>query len=159
MRRHATFLVLTLAVAALFMNVAAAQKPPQPKTDSAVKLLTTQMEAAQNAYRAAVDKMQIGQVGGFQVLVNSNHPSPEEAYTWSVRRLNAQRDLSANKDERIAAFADHQKRMKELKEKAIRLVGEGKGGFMTPADSAVAAPAADWYLAEAELWLLQERGK
>ncbi len=159
MPSHATFFALTLAIAALLMNDAAGQEPSQPKNEAAVKLLKAQLEAAQKAHRAAIDKMQIKEIGGMQVLANSNHPNPEEAYTCSVRWLHSQRDLSATKDERIAAFADHQKRMKELRDKVTALVGDGKGGFMTPADSAVAAPAADWYLAEAELWLLQESGK
>ncbi len=170
MRRHATSLGLTLVIAALSMNVAAGQESPQkkqaataenplPKNQAVINLLKTQLQAAKKAQVAAVGKMQVKQVGGTLVLVNSNHPNPEEAYTWSLRWLHAQRDLSETKEERMAAFADHHTRMKELRVMVTTLVGDGKGGLMTPADAAVAAPAAAWYLAEAELWLLTERGK
>jgi hypothetical protein len=170
MRSLAPFLGLTLAIAAFALSDVTGLGSPQQKkdepsetprarTDAAAKLLKTQLQAAKKAQLAAIDKMQVKEVGGVQVLVNSNHPNPEEAYNWSVRWLNAQRDLSETKDERTAAFADHAKRMKELKAIVTILVGDGKGGFMTPADAAIAEPAAEWYLAEAEVWLLKERGK
>jgi hypothetical protein len=170
MRLRATFLGFALAIVALVMYHAAGHgspqqkkaevaETPQAKNEAVVKMLKAQLQAAKKAQLAAVDKMVVKEVGGLQVLVNSNHPSAEEAYTWSVRWLHAQRDLSENKDERIAAFAEHHKRMKELQATFTTLIGDGKGGFLTPADAAVAGPAVEWYLAEAEMWLQKERGK
>lgn len=160
MRRLVTILGFILTIFSLPTNHAVGQTPPRPlpKNEAVNKLLTTQLQAAQKAQLAAIDAMQLKAVGGVMVLVNSNHPHPEEAYTWSVRWLHAQRDLGTTKDERIAACTDHVTRMKDLRARVSTLVGDGKGGFTTPADAAVAAPAAEWYLAEAELWLLKERG-
>jgi len=75
---------------------------------------------------------------------------PEEVYTWSVRWLNAQRDMSDKKDDHIAALEGHFKRMKELQEKVTDL------RELLPA---VETPAAAWYVAEAELWLAKEKAK
>ncbi len=171
MRRYTTFIGLfTLAIAAFSMSDAVGNGSPQqkkteiaenaqPKNEAVTKVLKAQLQAAKKAQLAAVNKMVVKEVGGLQTLVNSNHPNAEEAYTWSVRWLHAQRDLSETNDERIAAYADHHKRMQELQETFTALIGDGKGGFITRADSAVAAPAVQWYRAEAELWLLKERGK
>jgi hypothetical protein len=159
MRYQAAFLVLALALAALFWIDACGQgsslqeKSP-PGKEAVNKLLKIQIEAARKAHRAAVAKMEVKKVGAFLVLVNSNHPSPEEVYMWSARWLHAQRDLSENQQDKIAAFADHQKRMKELQEKVATLIGDT--GVLLPY---AAAAAAEWYLAEADLWLLKERGQ
>ena len=159
MQSRATCLGLTLVIAASQPKKTGNDGAPQPKNEAVTKLLETQLQAAKKAQIAAIDTMQVKQVGGVLVLANSNHTNSEEGYTWSVRWLHAQRDLSESKDERIAAFVDHHKRMKEMKAMVATLVGDGKGGLMTPAESAIAGPAAEWYLAQAELWLLQERGK
>jgi len=50
---------------------------------------------------------------------------------------------------------DHRKRVKQLPETAKTLVGNGDSGLL----QAFEAPGAEWYLAEAELWLLNGRGK
>jgi len=53
------------------------------------------------------------------------------------------------------ALVDHRKRVKQLPETAKTLVGNGDSGLL----QAFEAPGAEWYLAEAELWLLNGRGK
>jgi hypothetical protein len=166
MRRLATFLGLTLAIAAIAARNATAQEAPpqknapaaekQPKSEAATRLLKTQLQAAQKVYRAALETMAVQQVGGLLVLVKGDsHARPDLAYTWSVRWLHAQRDLSETKEARVAAFTDHVKRMKQLREQVKLLVGDGSGGLLDPRES----PASEWYLAEAELWLLKERGE
>jgi hypothetical protein len=167
MRRRATVLGLTLVIAVIAAHNATAQEAPpqknalaaekqQPKSEAATRLLKTQLQAAQKVYRAALDTMAVQQVGGLLVLVKGDsHAHPDLAYTWSVRWLHAQRDLSETKEARIAAFAGHVKRMKQLREQVKLLVGDGSGGLLDPFE----APAAEWYLAEAELWLLKERGE
>jgi hypothetical protein len=161
MRRHATFLGLTLAICALSMNDAAGQEvadKKQPKNEAVTKLLKIQLLAAQKVHRAAVQGMEVKRIGDMLVMVKANGRNtgrPDLVYIWSVRWLEAQRDLSATKDERIAAFADHHKRMKELHANVQFMVAGGNYGLLP--ESAV--PESEWYLAEAELWLLKERGK
>jgi len=169
MRRHAAFLGLPLAIAVLSMNDAAGQESSQQKrgeiaekqhpNETVAKLLKTQLQAAQKVHRAAVEGiegMKMKRIGDLLVLVKGNqHARPELVYAWSVRWLHAQRDLSETKDERIAAFVDHHKRMQELTANVKLLVGGGNSGLLQDHE----IPAAEWYLAEAELWLLKERGR
>jgi hypothetical protein len=167
MRHRATFLGVTLAIAALSMNAAAGQDSPQPKktggaakeqpeNEAVTRLLQTQLQAAKKAYQAAVDTMAVKQVGGLRVQVQGDTKArPDLVYLWSVRWMQAQDDLSDTKEQRIASFVDHQKRMKELLANVKTIVGDGKGGILRASE----VPAAEWYLAEAELWLLKERAK
>ena len=167
MQHHATLLGLTLVIAALSFSEAAGQQPPtQGKADNAkpqqsqnptvTRLLKMQLQAAQQAYRAATETMEVRQVGDLLVLAKGNqHARPDLVYTWSVRWLQAQRELSTTKEQRTAAFVDHDNRMKQLREAVKTLVGDGNSGLLQASE----APAAEWYLAEAELWLLKERGK
>jgi glucose/arabinose dehydrogenase len=164
MRHYVTFLGLALAFAALPLNDAVAQdskvesadKPSAKRTDEAVtNLLQTQLQAAQKAYRGALDTMAVQQMGGLLVQVESTKARPDLAYIWSVRWMQAQRDLSATKEERIAALMDHQKRMKDLLTNVKIVVGDGRGGILRASE----VPAAEWYLAEADLWLLKEQQK
>jgi hypothetical protein len=158
MRRHAEILGLTLAIAALFTKAAAGQekKAEKPRDEAVTKLLKTQLQAAQKCYRAAVENMEVKRIGDLLVMVKGNtRARPDLVYAWSVRWLHTQRDLNETIDEKMAAFVDHQKRMKELQANVRIMVGSGNSGLLP--DSAV--PEAEWYLAEAELWLRKERGK
>lgn len=168
MRRHKTcFLGLGLVAAALAAGDAVGREPPpqkyapaaekqKPRSEAVTRLLKTQLQAAQKVYRAALETLEVQQVGGLLVLAKGDsHARPDLAYTWSVRWLDAQRDLGDTREARIAAFADHVKRMKRLREQVKLLVGDGSGGLL----DASAAPAAEWYLAEAERCLLKERGE
>ena|SRR5579871_6704577 len=164
MRRHATLLAATFTVTAIALleligQVSSQETKPgstdKSAGDTVTRLLKVQLQSAQKPYRASLDKMKVQRLGGgLLVLVNDNHPDPEEAYTWSVRWLDAQRDLSSNKDERIAAFTEHHQRMKDLRQQVTLLVGDT--GVLLPFS---ATAAADWYLAESELWLQKEQGK
>ena len=71
---------------------------------------------------------------------------------WSVRLLNAQNELSQTKEERVAAFADHLKRMKELKQRSDAIADVDSAAV-------VIRSAGTWYVAEAERWLLRERAR
>jgi hypothetical protein len=167
MRNRATVLGLTLAITAIPAHNATAQEAPsqknapaaekqQPKSEAATRLRKTQLQAAQKVYRAALETMAVQRVGDLLVLTKGDsHARPDLAYTWSVRWLHAQRDLSETKEARVAAFADHVKRMKQLREQVKLLVGDGSGGLLDASED----PASEWYLAEAELWLLKERGE
>lgn len=162
MRHDGTVLGLALAITAAFSAHAAGQKPPQQppaaplaRQEAVTRLLNAQLQAAQKAYRAAVEGMAVRQVGGLLVLARGDHHArPDLAYTWSVRWLQAQRDLSTTRDQRVAAFMAHQTRMAKLQKAVTLLVGDGNSGLLDASE----APAADWYLAQAELWLLKEQG-
>lgn len=168
MRLRAPLLGLTLALVALSMTALVGQEPsPQTKTkpageqppinEAVTKLLKTQLQAAPKPYRAALDTMVVERSPqGFLVLANGNHARIDLVHTWSVRWLHAQRNLSKTKEERIAAFVDHQKRMKELRDNVAKILVAGGKFAPYPASE---GPATEWYLAEAELWLLRERGK
>src|SRR5262245_28391073 len=109
-------------------------------------LLKARLDAAQKAYDAAMEGLhQTRKTGDVLLLVNK----PEEVYTWSVRWLNAQRDMSGKKEDHSAALKDHLKRMKELQQRVTKL---REGGLV----SSVEPSAAAWYLAEAELWLASQ---
>jgi hypothetical protein len=168
MRRLPAFLGLALAIAAVSINNAAGQESPpkkaetsesqRPKSAAVIQLLKTQLQAAQKCHQGAVDTFQVQQVQGYLVLKGDHPARPDLVYTWSVRWLEAQRALSETKDERIAALTAHQQRMKELQAN-IRVLVEANpsvnGGILPVSELS----AAQWYLAEVELWLLKERGK
>src|SRR5262249_15534360 len=133
-----------------------APKKEATKNEAVTKLLQTQLASAKKVYQAGVESMEVQRVGGLLVLVKGNqHARPDLVYTWSVRWLHAQLDLSETKEQRTAALTAHRKRMKDLLAQPKLLVGDGTGGLL----QASAVPAAEWYLAEAELWLLREQGK
>ena len=162
--RHAAFLGVTLAIAALSVNHGAGQDSPPPKKaggaakeqpENETKLLKIQLQAAKKAYQASVDTMAVKQVGSLLVQFKEIQGPTRSGHLWSARWMQSQDDLSETKEQRIAAFVDHQKRMKELLANVKTIVGDGKGGILR----AYEVPAAEWYLAEAELWLLKERAK
>jgi RND family efflux transporter MFP subunit len=127
---------------------------PKPEPQGAVELkalMKARLEATQKAYEEAVEASQ-------QLIQTRNLTIPlvksEEVYTWSVRWLNAQRDLSSKKDDQVAALKGHLQRMKELQEQVARL---RKGGVVSL--SSLQPLAVESYLVEAELWLAQEKAK
>jgi hypothetical protein len=122
--------------------------PQDPRKEEA-PLLRVRVTAAQKAYTAAMDGLQQKFRAGEVLLTVCK---PEEVYTWSVRLFNAQRDMADKKEDRLFALENHLKRMKELRQVVIRL---HEDGLIRGID----APAADWYVAEAELWLGREKRK
>jgi hypothetical protein len=139
-----------LAEAELRRDQPRAKLPQAPKkVDAPPTLLKARLDAAQKAQAAAMEALQQTKRTGDLVLPVGK---PEEVYTWSVRWLNAQRDMSDKKDNHIAALEGHFKRMKELQQRVTKL---REGGLVSSVEPAAAA----WYLAEAELWLAKEKAK
>jgi hypothetical protein len=135
----------------LFVTFFLAAAPGISADEAATELVKTQLKAAKQAYGAAMDTMAVEHIGGLMVLAKGNsHARPDLVYTWSVRWVQAESDLSEKKENRIAAYAAHQKRIKELRENCKKM-----GTLVTEVDHF----AAEWYVAEADLWLLKERGK
>ncbi len=111
-------------------------------------LLKTRLDAAQQGYDAAANAFgEVKRVGNVNFLV----VKPEQICIWSVRLLNAQRDMSDKQDKRITALEEHVKRMKTLENKVTEL----HPGLV----SSIELASARWYLAEAELWLAKEKAR
>lgn len=82
--------------------------------------------------------------------VSEGKADAEKVYLWSRRWMEARRDGSDKPADRAAAAEAHRDRMKELRKTAESQYNTGK---TTPAD----VLAADFYVAEAELWLAQAK--
>ena len=106
----------------------------------AATLAKARVDAAHKAYAVAVNLVKQGSPGA----------KLEDVYTWSVRWLNAQRDLSGKPEDHLSALTAHLQRMQEQAKGARDLYRVGLG---SPLDSV----AADYYVTEAELWLARTR--
>ena len=80
--------------------------------------------------------------------------SEELVYRWSLRWLDAERQLSKQQADQIAALRGHWQRMKDMENIIRKLQRSG----VTTVDH---VSAVEYYRVEAELWLLQatEEGK
>jgi hypothetical protein len=100
------------------------------------------LEAARITYEALLEVHRQGQAGF----------DAEKVYLWSRRWMEAERDLSEKKADRAAAAEAHLDRMKDLRKLDVARYKAGQG---TKAE----ALGADFYVAEAELWLARVKGK
>ena len=112
----------------------------QVTTADIKKLAQAQHAAARKAYNIATYSLKKGAPGA----------KPEDVHTWSVRRLEAQRELSSKPADHVAALSDHLKRMQDLA-KIVDQLAHG-GVLALPGGSAT-----DFYVAEAELWLAKAK--
>jgi hypothetical protein len=76
----------------------------------------------------------------------------ERVYRWSLRWLEAEREVSARPADEVAALEAHLERMRDLERRVQRLRG---GGNATVGEAAAVA----FYRLEAEKWLLQAKKK
>jgi hypothetical protein len=124
------------------------EKPPQSpqKADDSAKLLKSRLDAAKATYKGTWESL-----GMVRRLGNAIIPivHPEELYTWSVRWLNAQRDMSDKRDEHITALEEHIKRMKDVQKRVDAMTPNLIPAWLNS--------AAAWYLADAEIWLAKEK--
>ncbi len=110
-------------------------------------LLKARIALAEKAYRAAFAGLtRTRRIGN--VLIQETD-KPEEVYVWSVRWLQAQRDLSAKPEDQIAALEAHLNRMMELK-KQIEMISRD----LMPLPR---VDEAEWYRLEAQLWLAKAK--
>jgi RND family efflux transporter MFP subunit len=138
------------------VRVGPAEEPKKDEPEPGAKdpgdlktLAKARLEAAGKAYEVALQSLQQTKKTGALIILLAK---PEEVYTWSIRWLNAQREASGNKDDRVAALEAHVKRMKDLQQRVTEMV---RSGLL----SALDASAVGFYRAEADLWLAQERTK
>jgi hypothetical protein len=132
------------------------EKKPEPKKDKKPELapnantvgdipalLKARVAVAEKAYRAAFEGLtRTKRIGNVLVQVTEK---PEDVYIWSVRWLQAQRDLSAKPEDQVAALEAHLKRMTELKKQVEMLSRD-----LMPLSR---VDEAEWYRLEAQLWL------
>jgi hypothetical protein len=128
-------------------------KKPEPAkeakpADEKTAILKTRVALAEKGFNATLETLTRTQRVG-NVLVYDGHP--EDVYAWSVRWLQASRDLSTKHEEHVAALEAHLKRMTELKKKVKELTKD-----LIPL---IKEDEAEWYRLEAQLWLAKEKAK
>ena len=126
-----TWMPAVLALGLAFTNVQGANPSPSPSKLPLV--MTYKLEAAQKAFR---------QVWGGQ------GGNVERAYPWSVRWLEAERALSDQTEDRIAALEAHLERVREIEQVTKRQ-------FQQRISSLYEVSASEYYVAEAEVWVAQ----
>ena len=129
-------LVVGLGLVAAGLHRLGAEEKNQPVSQS----LTAQ--ARRDAAKAVYE-------GSWQRHLQEPESVPGDVgyfYNWSVRWLQAERDLAPTKANQIAALEGHLKRMQFWKELLVRSV---KDGMSAPYE----ASAADFFRLEAEDWL------
>jgi hypothetical protein len=126
------------------------QPAKEPKTaDETTVLLKARVAAAEKAYRGVLGGLtQTRRVGNILIQITEN---PEEAYTWSVRWLEAQRDLSPKHEDQVAVLEAHLKRMTELQKAVKELSKELVPSFRLE--------QVEWYRLEAQLWLTKAKAQ
>jgi multidrug resistance efflux pump len=107
------------------------------------------IDAAHRAYDEAVTLSQQAKRVGTVLIPLAR---PEDVATWSVRWLNAQREMSDKKEDYMAALEAHLKRMKELQQRVAEMT---KNGLASSLDIS----AVEFHRTEAELWLAREKAK
>jgi len=115
----------------------AAEKKGKP---SPADFARAKLETAGQVYKLTVEAYRGGRTDA------------EAVYRWSRRWLEAERDLGDKKADPVVLLKAHRDRMKTLRETAVTRYRAGQG---TQAE----ALGAEFYLAEAELWLLQAAAK
>lgn len=124
-----------------------AAKDATKTVDEMTVLLKARAALAEKAHRAALEGLtRTKRIGNVLMQVTEK---PEEIYIWSVRWLQAERDLSPKREDQIAALEAHLKRMTELK-KGIESLSRD---LMPP----IRVDEAEWYRLEAQLWLTKAK--
>jgi WD40 repeat protein len=117
--------------------------PERAEHEVPANQLKAQVASARKVYELNLMAFKVG-------VAKSN--DLESLYLWSVRWLNAERDLSDTPADRVAAAAAHLERMKTVEAMANAFAKiEPAGGRH--------ATAADFYRAQAQVWQSQANGK
>jgi hypothetical protein len=128
-------LFLASAVGLTFPDVKeVGSEPASPKKQE--QLAKTKLVAARQTYEA--------------FCRNRDYSDVEIAYRWSCRWLEAQRQLSDKQEDWVAAYQGHRERMRDLEQLTRRLSNKK----IITIDQ---VHAAGYYVAEAEVWLLQTK--
>ncbi len=123
-------------------------KSSQQAGDGTTALLKARPGLAQKGYEASFDALrQTTRFGDVLVVIGK----PEEVYRWSIRWLQADRDLSPKGADPLAALEAHLKRTTDLQKRVEALNRE-----ILPNTAKLEA---EWYVQEARLWLEQAKAK
>jgi hypothetical protein len=106
-------------------------------------LLKAQVAAARKVYELNIMAYKAGFAKGYDL---------ESLCLWSVRWLDAERELSKKPADRIAAVEAHLERMKTVEAMAQALAKVEVVGVRQ-------AAAAEYYRVQAQIWLSQAKGK
>jgi hypothetical protein len=141
------FLPIGVPSAAPSGQVRAAEPAKDSNTaDDVSALLKTRVALAEKGYRNTFEGLTRTQRFG-NVLIPI--AKPDEVYAWSIRWLQAQRELSPKHEDQVAALEAHLQRVTKLQEKVKLLVRD----LMPPSK----ADEAEWYRLEAQLWLARAK--
>jgi hypothetical protein len=135
--RNAAGLAVTLVLTALSL----AGEPAPEKAANA----KARAEAARKVYECMMERYRLD--AGFKF-------DPEQAYQWSRRWMEAEREAAGAKAGRVAAVEGHLERMKKW-EKVMETDNAPGRHLYSPGDYA----AAQFYRLEAEGWLAQEKAR
>ncbi len=131
-------------------NKGAAGQPGSSGAAGAPAALLRDRDAlARKGYEAARQLLQQTQRQGNVLIVLGK---PEDVYRWSIRRLQAERELSPQAAGRRAALKSHLERMIDLD----KVAGAEKANALVPDATKFEA---EWYVLEARLWLEQAKEK
>jgi hypothetical protein len=131
-------LVIVVAMIALLLGFTplVLTQTPEKAPVALEKLVKERLQAARQAYEAV-----------------SKQGDEEKTYVWSRRWMEAERDIAKNKAERVAALQAHFERMKKLE--VLVLLMETRNAAPRPERLA----PAQFYRAEADIWLAAEKAK
>jgi hypothetical protein len=124
--------VLTVLALALVFGISSGS--PQQQDKEKTRLLNAQMDAARKTFET--------------LWTDKEFRNVDTAYLWSRRWLDVQRLLNDKKQDQVAAVHEHLQRMQRLKTLMDQL-------WQQKLATRDQLTATDYYVAEAELWILQ----
>lgn len=140
--------VVVFGLAFLVCASNALAQQPDVKPDLQ-KLMKTRLDLAKKGFEVTL--IGLTEISRPAPGVNLRLVKAEEVHAWSMRWLQAERELSDKKADQIAALEDHLKRMKELEKRVKVLIPE----YAPPFEGTAAA----YWIVEAEIWLAKEKAK
>jgi hypothetical protein len=125
-----------LTVLALGLAFSISSGGPQQQDKEKTRLLQAQLDAARKTFET--------------LWTDKEFRNVDTAYLWSRRWLDVQRLLNDKKQDQTAAAEGHLERMRQLKILTDQL-------WQQKLISRDQTSAADYYVAEAEMWVLQAK--
>ena len=123
-------------------------KVSQPADDTKTSLHNARRDLAQKGYEFALPSLRATKrLGNTLVVVGK----PEDVYRWSIRWLQAERDLSSTETDHLTALEAHLSRMTDLEKDIGSLANE-----ISPEATKLEV---QWYVLEARLLLAQAKPK
>jgi len=135
MNRHIPWIILGILLGVGATSLLRAD--PVPASSKLSRLRKAKVEAARQTYQVA-----------WQNYKDGLAPAVEFPYRWSRRWLEAEREMTEGKEEQVAACKSHLERMREME----RIERELRRSRLNPVNELTAA---EFYRAEAEIWLAQ----